>query len=140
MKNFKKLLSEILDVESETTEDIKPSKENDNFFQLSRTYESKVGDDTITTVIDHSHSSNKAHIKFYVNGAVTKFNPKGTHETLQVYNTVLKHIKHHMENAPNEVKAISYSYIDTPEGNKKNKVYQMLGKKFNVPLEPSKTQ
>ena len=135
MKTFKTLISEIVDIKS--TEGVSPSDEKIvPGVSLSRTYRSKIGDNDILTKIDHSLFSNKSDIKFFVNGSLERFNPKSTGEALQVYNTVLTHIKHHIDNAPGEIKAIKYSYKDDVQGKKKHRLYQSFGKKFNIPLEP----
>ena len=51
MKNFKTLLSEKFDLESET-EDIKPSSENDHGSYITRKYISKINDDEIEFLIN----------------------------------------------------------------------------------------
>jgi hypothetical protein len=133
MKSFKQHLNEILEP---TTSDIQPTKETNNDIQLTRSYETKIGDDIITTNINHIHSTNTSDVKFYVNGSTSKIHNKNTKETLNIFNTILNHIKHHIENTPTKVQTISYTYIDSPQGSKKNKLYQMIGKKFNIKLDP----
>jgi hypothetical protein len=138
MKTFKTLISEIVDIDQQSTENISPSDEKIiPGVSLSRTYRSKVGDNEILTKIDHSFFSDKSDIKFFVNGSLERLEkPRSTSEALQVYNTVLSHIKHHVENSPSEIKAIKYSYKDDEGGKKKHKLYQSFGRKFNIPLEP----
>ena len=137
MKNFKTLLSEIFDLESET-EDIKPSSENDHGSYITRKYISKIGNDEIETRIDHYPRINSSHVKFMVNGAVSTSIGRSKRDTLNIFGTVLKHIKHHIDTAPTEVHEITYSYDDTPEGEKKDRLYQALSNKFNIPAKGKK--
>jgi len=136
MKTFKTLISEIVDIKS--TEGISPYTEKIvPGVSVTRTYKTKIGDNEILTHIDHSLFTDKSDIKFFVNGSLERFkNPKSTSEALQVYNTVLSHIKHHIENPPSEIKAIKYSYKDDVEGRKKHRLYQSFGKRFDIKLEP----
>ncbi|MFN9953302.1 MAG: hypothetical protein ACK55I_09395, partial [bacterium] len=53
-----------------------------------------------------------------------------------IFREVLKHLKHHSENIPGELKAIRYMHDVDEKGEKLNKIYQELGRKFNVPVEP----
>ena len=87
------------------------------------------------TKIDHSYVSNKSDVKFFVNGHMERYRPKRLKDAIEIYRTVLSHIKHHIENPPEEIKAIKYSYNDDEEGQKKHKIYQKFGKKFDIPLE-----
>ena len=136
MKNFKTLISEIVDIKS--TQGISPDHETVvPGVSVSRTYKTKIGDNEIMTKIDHSFFSDKSDIKFFVNGSLERFEkPKSTSEALQVYNVVLGHIKHHIDNPPGEIKAIKYSYKDDVEGRKKHRLYQSFGKRFDIKLEP----
>ena len=137
MKTFKILISEIFDIKNITSENIETPKETKiPNVSLSRTYKSKIGDNEIITKIDHSFITDKSDIKFFVNGNLEKTKNQNTSEALKTYEVVLKHIKHHMDNPPGEIKAIKYSYKDDKEGNKKHKIYQQFGKKFNIELEP----
>lgn len=137
MKTFKTLISEIFDIKNINTENIEAPKETEiPSISVSRTYKSKVGDNEIITKIDHSLLTNKSDIKFFVNGNLEKTKDQDTSEALKTYEVVLKHIKHHMDNPPGEIKAIKYSYKDDKEGNKKHRIYQRFGKKFNIELEP----
>ena len=137
MKTFKILISELFDPEKLSTKGITPDRESlIPGFSLERTYKTKVGDDEIMTKIDHSFLSHKSDIKFFVNGSLSRIDPKKTSDTLSIYNTVLNHIKHHIDNSPEPIEAIRYSYTDTDSGRKKNQIYQQFGKKFDIPVEP----
>jgi len=137
MKTFKTLISELFDPEKLSTKGITPPREYlIPGFSLDRTYKTMVGNDEVMTKIDHSFLTNKSDIKFFVNGSLERMNPKTPSDALKVYNTVMQHIKHHLDTAPEPVKAIKYSYKENPEGLKKNELYQKFGKRFNIDLEP----
>jgi hypothetical protein len=132
MKTFKTYIAELFDIDGQKT--LQPEIQEYPGISVSKTYRSVVGPHQVKTYIDHNYETNKSDIKFYVDGF-----PSGSRRSMSVaipiYREVLSHILHHIENLPEKVKAIKYSYTDSEEGRKKHKLYQEFGKKFNIPLE-----
>jgi len=134
MKTFKTYIAELFDIDDKSQKPLQPEVKEYPGISVTKTYRSTVGKHEIKTYIDHSYVTNKSDIKFFVDG-FTIGDKRPISVALPIYKTVLSHIKHHIENSPEEIKALRYSYTDSESGRKKHKLYQEFGKKVKIPLE-----
>jgi hypothetical protein len=136
MKNFKDFLSELFEPEVISSEGITPELEKDYGSFIKKTYKTKIGDNEVATFIAHTKDTGKSDIKFFVNHS-TKEKPRNltTLDAFKIYNAVLSHINHHIQNSDRPIKVITYSHSDDELGHKKSQLYKAIGKRFNIPLE-----
>ena len=115
MNNYKKLLSEILDLDRSVPSPHVPSE------HISRrephikkyTFSTDVNGSKVETHIDHDTLTNKSNIEFTVNAMFGRTKHHGTGETLDTMNTFLSHIQGHLERHPGA--AITLNPVSTED-------------------------
>jgi hypothetical protein len=135
MKNFKDFLSELFEPEVISSEGITPELEKDYGSFISRIYKTKIGDNEVSTNISHTKDTDKSDIKFFVNASTDRPTNLSRSDAFKIYNTVLSHINHHIQNTDRPLKAITYSHSDDEIGFRRSNLYKAIGKRFNIPLE-----